>query len=967
MVFEHPYQRSFCVLFISLAIIVYFTELKQEKKRNNDSTAFKQNEDFSATTNIIPSVVDNRENFAENSSGFIFNTLSFLDDSFDLGNLKIDSWPNEETAGLVYILGLFELTSDEGRTPRGETELMAAKMAVKHVNALNVLPGYKLQLLVNDTKCDPGVAIDRLFHAIYSEKTVTMLLGSGCSNVSEALAHIVPYWNILQVSYGSKSPSLSDTKKFPLFFRTIAPDSSHDIAKVHFIKHFNWQVVATFSESENAYLLPVNKLITDLEKENISCAATVTFSIDNYKDQLKILKSLDIRIIISSFSSKMASKIFCAIYELNMYGNEYVWILERQEDKWWEGTSGCSQVKLKQATEGVITVGDFDKLRRDQLFNETKNETYELYRLLSETGETKNARLAYDAIWTMALTLRESHVGMLEDFNYNNKEMACLFVKTMRNLEFIGISGPIKFTGADRVGDFVISQIQDGRITDVALYDSIKDKLNFACNGCQKIYWYNGLIPIAQRILKETLVNIPNALYIIICGISLMGIAISLVFLYFNMRFRQLKTVKLSSPNLNNIAVVGCILVYISVVLYEVHNITKMWQPYADELCSINVYLLSAGFSLTFGSIFAKTYRVHRLFAYTTAGLVRDKLLKDQHLIGLILIPLFIDTAIMSLWLAVDPLNKRLYNLLLEISPDDPRVVYQPQIGICQCQNTIGWFIALFGYKGLILIMGAYMAWKTRHVKVPALNDSHYIGICVYSCVFCTVIVIVFSFVTDYFILSYIAKTTSILISTTIVVVLMFVPKLKSIFCKVDEEVNIMQTMGLKVEYNTRRFIADDSKEALNRLEIQNRVYKARLEDLDKEIAYLEDLLKNYSSSDLNKAHTEIFHVTADLNYFRIPRSSWPTWDNRTSIKQFSSEHKLNNVKISEKLNILGKLKRLFGSITSLGNNKIDSRQEGSRENEVLRSNPEIFSRLYVPVNQDFGGISSEACVRKSY
>lgn len=26
-----------------------------------------------------------------------------------------------------------------------------------------------------------------------------MLLDSGCSNVSEALAHIVPYWNIIQV------------------------------------------------------------------------------------------------------------------------------------------------------------------------------------------------------------------------------------------------------------------------------------------------------------------------------------------------------------------------------------------------------------------------------------------------------------------------------------------------------------------------------------------------------------------------------------------------------------------------------------------------------------------------------------------------------------------------------------------------------------------------------------------------
>lgn len=48
-------------------------------------------------------------------------------------------------------------------------------------------------------QCDPGAGIDRYFHALYSKKIVTMLLGTACSNVTESLASIVPYWNILQV------------------------------------------------------------------------------------------------------------------------------------------------------------------------------------------------------------------------------------------------------------------------------------------------------------------------------------------------------------------------------------------------------------------------------------------------------------------------------------------------------------------------------------------------------------------------------------------------------------------------------------------------------------------------------------------------------------------------------------------------------------------------------------------------
>ncbi|ENN82215.1 hypothetical protein YQE_01409, partial [Dendroctonus ponderosae] len=244
-------------------------------------------------------------NLADVAPGEIFDVFKLLNSSLGLEN-DTDGTSSElnnakhvhilanfqphfsQFPPMLYIPGLFELTTKLGGRS-GVSELMAANLAVQHVNALNILPGYKLILLINDTQCDPGVAIDRLFHAIYSKMTVFMLLGSGCSNVSEALAQVVPYWNIIQVSYGSKSPALSDRRKFPLFFRTAAPDSTHNIAKARFIKHHKWQMVAAFSQSENRYLLPINHLITELEKENVTCISTVTFSSDNYKDQLQLL------------------------------------------------------------------------------------------------------------------------------------------------------------------------------------------------------------------------------------------------------------------------------------------------------------------------------------------------------------------------------------------------------------------------------------------------------------------------------------------------------------------------------------------------------------------------------------------------------------------------------------------------------------------------------------------------------
>jgi gamma-aminobutyric acid type B receptor len=93
------------------------------------------------------------------------------------------------------------------------------------------------------------------------------------------------------------------------------------------------------------------------------------------------------------------------------------------------------------------------------------------------------------------------------------------------------------------------------------------------------------------------------------------------------------------------------------------------------------VYLLSSGFSLVFGSMFAKTYRVHRIFAsYGGPSKVKDMLLKDKQLIGLILIPLIIDAIILALWVMIDPMERQLYNLTLEINSEDRGVVYQPQV-----------------------------------------------------------------------------------------------------------------------------------------------------------------------------------------------------------------------------------------------------------------------------------------------
>lgn len=77
------------------------------------------------------------------------------------------------------------------------------------------------------------------------------------------------------------------------------------------------------------------------------------------------------------------------------------------------------------------------------------------------------------------------------------------------------------------------------------------------------------------------------------------------------------------------------------------------------------------------------------------------------------------------------------------------------------------------------------MAWETRHVKIPALNDSQYIGVSVYSVVITSAIVVVLAnLIAERVTLAFVTITALILTSTTATLCLLFVPKINEIWTK---------------------------------------------------------------------------------------------------------------------------------------------------------------------------------------
>jgi gamma-aminobutyric acid type B receptor len=89
---------------------------------------------------------------------------------------------------------------------------------------------------------------------------------------------------------------------------------------------------------------------------------------------------------------------------------------------------------------------------------------------------------------------------------------------------------------------------------------------------------------------------------------------------------------------------------------------------------------------------------------------------------------------------------------------------------------------SLYGYKAILLLFGVFLAWETRNVEIPALNDSKFIGMSVYNVVILSAIGVTVSIIlkeTVYQHLLYAMVSVVVLLSTTVTMTMVFAPKVE--------------------------------------------------------------------------------------------------------------------------------------------------------------------------------------------
>ncbi|KAI3378330.1 hypothetical protein SNEBB_011079 [Seison nebaliae] len=372
--------------------------------------------------------------------------------------------------------------------------------------------------------------------------------------------------------------------------------------------------------------------------------------------------------------------------------------------------------------------------------------------------------------------------------------------------------------------------------------DSFIGTLNFNGNFCEKIWWPANKPPADSNLIIDVDITIEQSVTKFVCVLCVIGTIMAIFCSYFNIRYRNNGIVKVSSPKLNAFTALGCMNVFIACGISAVDEGWGATNKILSILCVVKNMLYATGFTMAFGSIFVKTFRIHFIMTRTTAGdMAKSKLLKDHYLILFVTLQLLFDIVFIAVWHALHPLNRIRKFLTIRTFHNDLDKVVRQWIWKCNSAHILRWSAVIYTHKGLVLLFGLYMAWETRHVNVQVLNDSKHIALTVYLVVVASAFVVVASYiphhgnVTLYFAMVFIP----VILVTMAIMGILFIPKMYGVYLSKDRR-RLSNVVTLSKDLQTSHFMAEGP--AVRRLITERPIEKLRLNE--KQNSALKDILE---------------------------------------------------------------------------------------------------------------------------
>uniref|UniRef100_G3N5N2 G-protein coupled receptors family 3 profile domain-containing protein n=1 Tax=Gasterosteus aculeatus aculeatus TaxID=481459 RepID=G3N5N2_GASAC len=751
-------------------------------------------------------------------------------------------------ASKLYIGALFPMS---GGWPGGQACLPAARMALDVVNKrTDILPDYELELIYYDSMCDPGEATKLLYDLLYTEP-IKIVLMPGCSSVSTLVAEASRMWNLIVLSYGSSSPALSNRQRFPTFFRTHPSATLHNPTRVQLFQKWKWTKIATIQQTTEVFTSTVDDLEVRVKEAGIEISVRQSFLTDPAV-AVKNLKRQDARIIVGLFYETEARKVFCEVYKEKLYGKKYVWFLIGwYADNWFkikDPSINCTTEQMTEAVEGHVTT-EIVMLNPETVRGASNLTSQEfIAQLMSklggknpeETGGFQEAPLAYDAVWALALALNKT-VGplkakgyQLEDFNYNNKDITAEIYRALNTSSFEGISGHVVFDAqGSRMAWTLIEQLQGGSYKKIGYYDSTKGNLSWYGND----RWIGSRPPADQTVVIEEFRYLSQKIFVSISVFAGLGILLGFVCLTFNVYNSNVRYIQNSQPYLNNMTAVGCIMALAAVFPLGIDGLHVHRRQF-PVICQFRLWLLGLGFSLAYGSMFTKIWWVHTVFTKKDEKKDKSKHLEPWKLYTTLGVLLAIDILSLIIWQIVDPLHVTVEKFTKEAPKGDLDVLIQPLLEHCSSEKMNTWLGVVYGYKGLLLLLGIFLAYETKSISTEKINDHRAVGMAIYNvAVLCMITAPVTMILSSQQDASFAFASLAIVFSVYITLVVLFIPKMRRLITRGEWQSDAQETTKTGSSTN------NNDEEKSRHLERENRELQKIIEEKEERVSELRNQL----------------------------------------------------------------------------------------------------------------------------
>ncbi|MES1914047.1 MAG: hypothetical protein MHM6MM_006181, partial [Cercozoa sp. M6MM] len=239
--------------------------------------------------------------------------------------------------------------------------------------------------------------------------------------------------------------------------------------------------------------------------------------------------------------------------------------------------------------------------------------------------------------------------------------------------------------------------------------------------------WEGRTVPTDGPVLESTIRAVAGL--VVVCFIfAAIGLALTLWAFYFINKHRALRYIRMGSPNMQCVQLVGIMMGFVAMFIY--HLDSARLDNDVDSfksVCAARDWMPRLSFALAYGALLAKIWRVSRIF---NADLQQVSI-SDGYLMrivaGIVVVFAIVLTAFQgSGW------YEPKYTTINEEFLENSDVLLTTLTEKCDAPHLDAMKGVLDGLQAVMLIVGIYLSITLKSIEIPALNDSQDVRTAIY-------------------------------------------------------------------------------------------------------------------------------------------------------------------------------------------------------------------------------------------